>query len=94
MKRWEGARYLQACVPNYVSLPLKTGNRIHPTEKPVSLLQYLLALYSNPEDKVLDPFAGYGSTGEACLTLGRVPLLIEREAEYYAKAKARLNKFI
>ena len=90
----EGERYLQACVPNYVSLPLKTGNRIHPTEKPVPLLQYLLALYSKPGDKVLDPFAGSGSTGEACLTLGRVPLLIEREAEYYAKAKARLNKFI
>jgi DNA modification methylase len=93
-KGGEGERYLQACVPNYVSLPLKTGNRIHPTEKPVVLLQYLLALYSKQGDKVLDPFAGSGSTGEACLTLGRVPLLIEREAEYYAKAKARLSKFI
>jgi DNA modification methylase len=89
-----GVRYLQACVPNYVSLPLKTGNRIHPTEKPVALLQYLLALYSKEGDKVLDPFAGSGSTGEACLTLGRVPLLIEREEEYYLKAKARLLKFI
>jgi DNA modification methylase len=89
-----GVRYLQACVPNYVSLPLKTGNRIHPTEKPVALLQYLLALYSKEGDKVLDPFAGSGSTGEACLTLGRVPLLVEREEEYYLKAKARLTKFI
>jgi DNA modification methylase len=89
-----GVRYLQACVPNYVSLPLKTGNRIHPTEKPVALLQYLLALYSKEGDKVLDPFAGSGSTGEACLTLGRVPLLVEREEEYYLKAKGRLTNFL
>lgn len=87
-------RYLQACIPNYVSQPLKVGNRIHPTEKPVALLQYLLSMYSNTGDKVLDPFAGSGSTGEACLTTGRIPLLIEREDSYYTLAKSRLEKFI
>lgn len=87
-------KYLQACVPNHVALPLKTGNRLHPTEKPVVLLQYLLALYSKEGDVVLDPFAGSGSTGEACLLFKRVPLLVEREKEFYDKAKNRLTKFV
>ena len=87
-------KYLQACVPNYIALPLKTGSRVHPTEKPVFLLEYLLALYSNPGDTVLDPFAGSGSTGEACLILGRVPILIEREKVYYEKAKTRILKLL
>jgi len=90
----EGEKYLQACVPNYVAFPLKTGSRIHPTEKPVILLQYLLALYSKPGDKVLDSFAGSGSTGEACLLFDRVPVLIEREKKYYQKAKERITKFL
>lgn len=87
-------KYLQACVPNYIALPLKTGNRVHPTEKPVFLLEYLLSLYSKPGDRVLDSFAGSGSTGEACLLLGRVPVLIEREKKYYDKAKERLTNFL
>lgn len=93
-KEKDDKKYLQACVPNYVALPLKSGNRLHPTEKPVILLQYLLALYSKENDVVLDAFAGSGSTGEACLTFNRVPLLIEREKEFYEKAKARLKNFI
>ena len=93
-KEGEVEKYLQACVPNYIALPLKTGSRIHPTEKPIFLLEYLLALYSNVGDKVLDSFAGSGSTGEACLSLGRVPVLIEREKKYYEKAKERLEKFL
>jgi DNA modification methylase len=74
---------LETCIPNYVTLPLKTGNRKHPTEKPVQLLQYLISLYSNPEDTILDPFAGSGSTGEAAILLNRKPILVETEKQYY-----------
>jgi DNA modification methylase len=89
----DGERYLQACIPNHISLPSKSGSRIHPTEKPVYLLQYLLSLYSKAGDIVLDPFAGSGSTGEASIILKRVPILIEREKKFYEKAVKRLEKF-
>jgi DNA modification methylase len=89
-----GEKYLQACIPNHISLPSKSGNRIHPTEKPVYLLQYLLSLYSKVGDVVLDPFAGSGSTGEASIILKRIPVLIEREHKFYEKAVKRLEKMI
>jgi site-specific DNA-methyltransferase (adenine-specific) len=90
----DGEKYLQACIPNHISLPSKSGNRIHPTEKPVYLLQYLLSLYSKVGDLVLDPFAGSGSTGEASIMLKRIPVLIERERKFYEKAVKRLENII
>lgn len=83
-------KYLQACVPNYIQNPLKVGNRLHPTEKPVSILQYLVSLYSRRGDTVLDGFGGSGSTGEAALSLGRDAILIERAKDFYTKLKKRL----
>lgn len=85
------AKYLQACVPNYVQNPLKVGNRIHPTEKPVPLLQYLVSLYSKPGDIVLDSFGGSGSSGEAAVSLGRNAVIIEREKTFYEKLRTRLE---
>lgn len=87
----EGKKYFQACVPNYVQNPLKVGNRLHPTEKPVPLLQFLVALYSKPGDTILDGFGGSGSSGEAALSLGRNAVIVEREANFYAKLKKRLE---
>lgn len=83
-------QYFQACVPNYVQNPLKVGNRLHPTEKPVQLLQYLIALYSNEGDLVLDGFGGSGSTGEAAISLSRNAIIVEREEEFFSKSKKRL----
>lgn len=87
----QGEKYLQACVPNYIQNPLKTGNRLHPTEKPVPLLKYLTALYSNAGDTVLDSFGGSGSTGEAALQLGRNAVIIERDPDFYQKLSDRLS---
>ena len=84
-------KYLQACVPNYVQNPLKVGNRIHPTEKPVPLLQYLVALYSKAGDTVLDGFGGSGSSGEAALSLGRNTIIVEQEKEFFNKLQSRLT---
>ncbi len=86
-----GEEYFQACVPNYVQNPLKVGNRLHPTEKPVALLQFLVALYSNPNDLVLDGFGGSGSTGEAAILLGRNTIIVEREREFFEKLSYRLE---
>lgn len=78
-----GEKYLQACVPNYIQNPLKTGNRIHPTEKPIALLKYLIALYSKEDDLILDGFGGSGSTAEAAFNLGRRTVLIEQDKKFY-----------
>lgn len=85
-------KYLQACVPNYIQNPLKVGNRLHPTEKPVPVLQFLVALYSKPGDIVLDGFGGSGSTGEAALLLNRRAIIVEREKDFFDKIAGRLGK--
>lgn len=56
--------------------------RVHPTQKPVELLQYLIRAYSRPGDLVLDPFAGSGSTGEACIIESRKFIGCERDPNY------------
>lgn len=56
--------------------------KLHPTEKPVDLLELLLSTSSNEGDTVLDPFAGSGSTGKACENLGRNCILIEKDENY------------
>lgn len=87
----DGDRYLQACVPNYVQNPLKTGHRIHPTEKPVSLLKYLIALYSNSGDLILDSFAGSGATAEAAFELSRRTILVEQDEKFFNNILKRFN---
>lgn len=82
---------LRACVPNFAEHPSATGkSRIHPTEKPVGLLRYLVALFSRPGDVVLDPFGGSGSTGVAAVSLGRSVVLIEREDDFFTAASQRV----
>jgi DNA modification methylase len=62
----------------------------HPTVKPTDLMAWLCRLITPPGGTVLDPFAGSGSTGMACLREGFDAILIEREAEYIADIKRRL----
>ena len=69
-----------------------TGNRLHPTQKPVDSLTPLIEAYSRPFDLVVDPFAGSASTGVAALSCRRRCLLIEKDAGYYQAAKARLDR--
>lgn len=68
---------------NYMITPNKSsyGLTSHPTEKPLILFKRFIQTSSNEEDVVLDPFAGSGTTGIACLELGRNFILIERERE-------------
>ena len=62
----------------------------HPTVKPTDLMAYLCRLVTPPGGLVLDPFAGSGSTGMACLREGFNAILIEREAEYVADIRRRI----
>ena len=62
----------------------------HPTVKPVDLMRWLVRLVTPKGGLVLDPFAGTGTTGMACMAEGMRCILIEREAEYVADIKRRI----
>jgi len=68
-----------------------TGNRHHPTEKPVSALLPLIEAYSGSGGTVLDAFAGSGSSLIAAKSLGRNYIGIEMDAKYHTIAKKRLE---
>ena len=69
-----------------------SGNRLHPTQKPISALLPLVKTFSRPEGLILDPFAGSGSSLVAAKTLGRRWLGIELDATYHAIASKRLQE--
>ena len=71
-------------------------NKIHPTQKPVALLEYLIKTYTNENDTVLDFTMGSGSTGVACKNLNRNFIGIEKDEKYFDIAKERIGyeKFI
>ncbi len=61
--------------------------KFHPTQKPVSLIEYFIKTYSNPGDTILDNCMGSGSTCIACINTDRKYIGIEFEEEYYNRAK-------
>jgi site-specific DNA-methyltransferase (adenine-specific) len=64
---------------------------LHRTEKPVSLMEWLVATYSNIGDVVFDPFMGAGATGVACMKLGRWFYGCEMNMDYYNIAHERIR---
>lgn len=69
-------------------------NRLHPTQKPVKLLEYLIKTYTNEGETVLDNCMGSGSTGEACINTNRRFIGIELNEEYFNIAKQRINNAV
>ena len=65
----------------------------HPTVKPIDLMRYLVKLVTPKDGLVLDPFAGTGTTGEACILEGRNYYLIEKTKEYIPDIEKRINKY-
>ncbi len=64
----------------------------HPTVKPLSLIEYLVKLTATPTNgTVLDPFAGSGTTGVACIKTGRSFVIIDKEIEYCEIGKHRIE---
>ncbi len=64
----------------------------HPCEKPIPMLEHMIAVSSRPGDAVLDPFAGSGSAGVAAKALGRKAILIELDERYAEIAARRLSQ--
>lgn len=69
-------------------------NRVHPTQKPVQLLEYIIKTYTNEGETVLDNCAGSGTTAIACLNTNRNYICIEKEPKYYEIAQNRINEHI
>ena len=78
--------------PNNVLFFDKETNGVHPTQKPVSLLEYLIKTYTRERDLILDNCMGSGSTGVACANTNRRFIGIELNKEYFKIAKNRIER--
>lgn len=67
------------------------GRKVHPTEKPVELMQFYMENSSRRGETVLDPFMGSGTTGVACVNTGRNFIGIERDERYFEIARKRIS---
>lgn len=67
------------------------GRNLHPTQKPVALMEYLIRTYTNEGDTVLDNCMGSGTTGVACVNTNRNFVGIELDATYFELARGRIE---
>lgn len=67
---------------------------LHPTQKPVALLEYLIKTYTDECDVVLDNCMGSGSTGVACINTNRVFIGMEKDDKYFEIASERINDIL
>ena len=79
-------------------LEIEGGNKsekgLHPTQKPVALMEYLIRTYTNEGDTVLDNCMGSGTTGVACVNTNRKFIGIEMEENYFNIAQNRINEAV
>lgn len=71
---------------------IPSNARLHPTQKPIELLEYLIKTYTNEGETVLDNCMGSGSTGVACMNTNRRFIGFELDTKYFNTAKERLNE--
>lgn len=76
---------------NIIRVPNITGNKIHPTEKSVELMEILVGNSTNENEIVLDPFMGGGGAGVACKNLNRDFIGIEIDERYFEIARQRIE---
>ena len=84
------ATFNEHCKGSVLNFPCGRG-KVHPTEKPLKLFEYLVKVSSNENDLVLDPFAGSGTTGVACKNLNRRYILMDKEVSYLEIINKRLE---
>lgn len=88
--RWNGGGRVGVYVENKNRSDLaRTG---HPTQKPLALMEALVRDFTDPGELILDPFAGSGTTGVACIRNGRRFIGWEQDAKYHALATKRLSE--
>ena len=98
-KEDNGIRYPINILPFAIPItPAKTKTyskdidlRVHPTQKPVALLEYLIKTYTNENDIILDNCMGGGSTGVACINTNRNFIGIEKEEKYFNICEERIG---
>jgi site-specific DNA-methyltransferase (adenine-specific) len=78
-------------VQKFKSVPNCNGTKLHPTQKPVALMEYLIKTYTNENETVLDNCMGSGTTGVACKNLNRNFIGIEKDDKYFEIANNRIN---
>ena len=76
---------------NIIDIP-NDNNKLHPTQKPVALMEYLIKTYTNESETVLDFTMGSGSTGVAAKNLNRKFIGIEMDEGYFNIAKKRIDE--
>jgi site-specific DNA-methyltransferase (adenine-specific) len=67
------------------------GNKVHPTEKPIKLMEFYIKNSTNENELILDPFMGSGTTGVACKNLNRNFIGIEIQKDYFKIANERIK---
>lgn len=77
-----------------LDFPKELGRTVHPTQKPVALLEYLIKTYTLEGETVLDFTMGSGSTGVACKNLNRKFIGIEKDDKYFEIAKQRIESSV
>jgi len=89
VKNDSGLRYPRTNI--YFKTAESEGKSLHPTQKPIALMEYLIKTYTNKEMVVLDNCMGSGTTGVACLNTERKFIGIELNREYFEIATKRIN---
>lgn len=84
-----GLRYPRS-VLYFKTAEAEGGKALHPTQKPVALMEYLIKTYTNEGDTVIDPCMGSGTTGVACMNCGRNFIGFERDEHFFEVARSRL----
>lgn len=87
----KGSYIIESKFPVNIIKANKVAKPMHPTQKPVELLEYLIKTYTNEGDLVLDFTMGSGSTGVACKNLNRRFIGIELDDKYFEIAKERID---
>jgi site-specific DNA-methyltransferase (adenine-specific) len=75
-----------------LSLQGESENKLHPTQKPLPLMKWCVEKISEAGDTIFDPFMGSGTTGVACMQLGRNFIGCEIDPDYYAIAEKRIKQ--
>lgn len=91
--REKGATFQGGCdvKSKLTQSPYEISKHGHPTEKPLAIIEKFLKIGSNPNDLILDPFSGSGTTAIAAHNLGRRFICIEKDEDYHAASVQRLK---
>jgi site-specific DNA-methyltransferase (adenine-specific) len=87
----DGTRYPRSVVKYQNVSKAWDKNAFHPTQKPLSLISWLMLNFTNPEDLIFDPFGGSATTAVAAIETGRKYIVIEKDLDFFNKALKRIE---